>query len=67
MEKENISSVIEDVERETERFMSRLKAAKLRFSEDKWACRCSKESASLRRSALDLKNELTRITQSTGY
>lgn len=63
----NIEDVLEDVKLETERFLKRLEAAKKRFSEHKWASRGTKESAALRRSALDLKQELTKINQSTGY
>ena len=55
---------INEVEREIERFKKRLIAAKMRISEEgyhRWSG--SKETAALKRGALDLKNELTRITQ----
>lgn len=55
---------IQEVEKELERFQNRLKAAKQRVSKDgyhRWSG--SKETAALKRAALDLKNELTKLTQ----
>ena len=54
---------IEEVEIEINRFKQRLKAAKKRAKEDKYWLRGCKETAALKRAALDLKNELTKITQ----
>lgn len=55
---------IKDVEVELDRFQKRLKEAKVRYLESGdcmfYGC---KESASLKRSALDLKSELTKITK----
>lgn len=62
-----IDSIIDEVELETERFLKKLKEARKRFVSDGNAVYGCKESASLRRSALDLKQELTKITQSTGW
>lgn len=52
-----------DVEYEIVRFQKRLAAAKKRIAEDEWALRGCKETASLKRGAMDLKNELTKITR----
>lgn len=71
MEKPRLKDVLDDVEKETERFLARLKKARLKiketYSENSYGgwIPNSKENGSLRRAALDLKNELTRITQST--
>jgi hypothetical protein len=62
-----IDNVLDEVEAETNRFLTRLKEARFRFNADQYGASGSKESAALRRSALDLKQELTKITQSTGY
>ena len=52
------------VEQEVYRFMNRLDAAKARItSGDYYPCSGCKETGALKRSALDLKNELTKITQ----
>lgn len=56
--------VILEVEAEIERFAKRLEAAKTRISEEgyhRWSG--SKETAALKRGALDLKNELTKLTK----
>jgi hypothetical protein len=55
---------IEEVEKELERFSKRLQEAKARLQED-GSCRWSgcKETAALKRSALDLKNELTKLNK----
>ena len=54
---------INDVEKELIRFNKRLKVAKLRIESDKYALICGcKETGALKRSALDLKMELTKIT-----
>lgn len=55
--------LLKDVELETKRFLRKLEATKKRLKADesmKYGC---KETGALRRAALDLKNELTRITQ----
>lgn len=55
---------INEVEAELLRFQKRLKAAKERIQGDNyWIFSGSKETAALKRSALDLKNELTKLTQ----
>lgn len=71
MGKPRLKDILDDVEKETERFLARLKVARLKIKETYnensyggWIPN-SKQNASLRRSALDLKNELTKITQST--
>lgn len=53
---------IREVESELKRFTSRLKALKSRMSEDKFALYGCKESGALKRAALDLKMELTKLT-----
>jgi hypothetical protein len=56
--------VILEVEQELIRFQKRLDAAKKRISEEgyhRWSG--SKETAALKRSALDLKNELTKLNK----
>lgn len=52
-----------DVEYELKRFEKRLKIAKTKIAEDCYALRGCKETASLKRSAMDLKFELTKITR----
>lgn len=52
-----------DVEYELKRFEKRLKIAKTKIAEDFYALRGCKETASLKRSAMDLKFELTKITR----
>jgi len=51
------------VEKETHRFLSRIKDAKERITNDSFALQGSKETGALKRSALDMKLELTRITR----
>lgn len=62
-----IDNVLNEVEAETKRFLQRLQNARERFKSDNYGTYGTKESAALRRSALDLKQELTKITQSSGY
>ena len=52
-----------DVEYEVIRFQKKLAATKKRIAEDEWALRGCKETGALKRGALDLKVELTKITQ----
>lgn len=55
---------INEVEQELERFSKRLQEAKTRIQGDNyWRFSGSKETAALKRGALDLKNELTKLTQ----
>jgi len=55
---------IKEVEAELERFSKRLQEAKKRMKDDPWIQHSgSKQTAALKRSALDLKNELTKLTQ----
>ena len=55
---------INEVEQELERFSKRLQEAKTRIQGDNYfRFSGSKETAALKRSALDLKNELTKLTQ----
>jgi hypothetical protein len=63
----SIRDSLNDVTLEVARFSKALEAVKKRFSEDKHAHYRCKESASLKRAAMDLKNELTKITQGTNY
>lgn len=51
------------VEYELIRFQKRIQDAKIRFTEDKWAYAGCKESGALKRGAMDLKNELTKLTR----
>lgn len=67
MEKENINDVLVGIQSELNRFQSRLIDYQERAKDDPGARYGCKESGALRRAALDLKNELTRITQSIGY
>lgn len=57
-----LENIIE-VENELKRFKQRLESAKKRFKEDKYANFGCKESGALKRSAMDLKNELTKLTR----
>lgn len=59
--------LLREVEAETKRFLKKLDMAKKRIQEDQYAVHGCKETGAIKRSALDLKNELTRITQSTAY
>lgn len=54
---------IKEVELELKRFQKRLKEAKQRFIEDSRAEYGCKESGALKRGAMDLKNELTKLTR----
>jgi len=55
---------INEVEREIERFKKRLAAAKLRIAEgDYYRSSGCRETGAVRRGAMDLKNELTRLTK----
>jgi hypothetical protein len=58
----NLENII-SVEQELIRFQKRIQEAKKRFKEDNNAEYGCKESGALRRGALDLKNELTRLTR----
>jgi len=52
------------VEEETKRFLKKLDAAKTRIMEDRFALISgSKETGAVKRAALDLKMELTKITK----
>lgn len=51
------------VEYELKRFEKRLQEAKKRFEKDEYAYAGSKESGALKRGAMDLKNELTKLTK----
>lgn len=62
---EKLKDVILDVEKETQRFIKKLNQYKDRAKLERLYC--SKESGALKRSAQDLKRELTRITQSTQW
>jgi len=62
-----LDQTLEKIQLELNRFQTRLIEYQQRAKEDKYASHGCKESASLRRSALDLKAELTNLTQSTGY
>lgn len=53
---------LNEIELELKRFNNRLDEAKKRLSKDEYAKYGCKETAALRRAALDLKNELTAIT-----
>lgn len=63
MQKEKLSTVLSDVERETRVFLQKLGALRDRYDEEPRSSG-TKQSAALKRAALDLKNQLTRITQS---
>ncbi len=54
---------IKEVELELKRFQKRLKAAKDRLIIDHYAQYGCKETGALKRAALDLKVELTKITR----
>lgn len=57
--------ILQEVEIELERFATKLKEAKVEQSlPNNWS---SKKFASCKRAAMDLKNELTKITQSSIY
>lgn len=52
-----------DVEYEIARFQKRIKLAKLKIAEDNRALYGCKETGALKRGALDLKLELTKLTK----
>jgi len=52
-----------DIKSEIKRFNKRLDAAIDRFKKEEYAKFGCKESGAVRRGALDLKNELTKITK----
>lgn len=54
--------ILKEIESEIKRFNKRLQAAKKRLLEDFGAQYGCKETGALRRAALDLKMELTKIT-----
>jgi len=54
---------LNQIELEIKRFNIRLKAAKERLKVDSYASLGCKETGAVRRAALDLKNELTKITR----
>lgn len=55
---------IQEIEIELARFQKRLSEAKKRIQEDNYSRYSGcKETAALKRAALDLKNELTKITK----
>ena len=66
MEKRNLVDVIDEVEAEVNRFMIKLNALQVRYREEKHRYP-NKNTAAVRRAALDLKQELTKITQSTSW
>lgn len=54
---------INEVEAEMKRFSKRLKALKERAKDDPYTFLGCKESGAVRRAAMDLKNELTKLTR----
>ena len=56
---------IDEIQLELNRFQTRLIDARKRLSNDSYAEYGCKETGALRRAALDLKNELTKITSPT--
>lgn len=56
-------NTITEIEKELTRFKLRLDATKKRLKEDSYAQFGCKETGALKRAALDLKNELTKITR----
>ena len=54
---------IEGVEREIVRFSARLASAKNRAHKDKFTFHGCKETGAVKRGAMDLKNELTKLTK----
>lgn len=63
---QKLSEVLEDVKTKTLRFLKKLEECENQVKPS-WQGAASKENAAVRRAALDLKNELTKITQSTTY
>ena len=62
----NLSILIE-VEKELNRFTEKLKKAIIEQGSGKPYCWSKKDYAAVKRSALDLKNELTKLTQDSNY
>ena len=63
MKNEKEIKVLREIEAEAQRFITRLHDSVLRMKEDDYYRHGCKQSGALKRAALDLKNELTRITQ----
>lgn len=59
--------LLNEVEVEARRFLKKLAEAKKRIKEDSYALYGCKETGAIKRASIDLKNELTRISQSTSY
>lgn len=59
--------LLNEVEVEARRFLKKLTAVKKRIKEDSYALYGCKETGAIKRASIDLKNELTRISQSTSY
>ena len=59
--------LLNEVEKETKRFLKKLQETKDRLKCDKHAVYGCKETGAVRRASLDLKNELTRITTNKSY
>lgn len=53
---------LNEIEAEVKRFMKRLNAARERIKTDGYYSLGTKETGAVRRAALDLKSELTKIT-----
>ena len=66
MEKLSVE-LLNEVEIETKRFLKKLAQAKKRIKDDNRALYGCKETGAIKRSAIDLKNELSRISTSVGY
>lgn len=69
---QKLSEVLEEVKTETLRFLKKLEEFQKRTEREndktnEWSVASTKENGAVRRAALDLKNELTKITQSTNY
>ena len=60
-------ALLNEVEIETKRFLKKLAATKKRIKEDQYAVNGCKETGAIKRASLDLKNELTRISQSQSF
>lgn len=61
--KTRLNDNLEQVQQELNRFQTKLIEYQQRIARDQWASHGCKESGALRRSALDLKQSLTLITQ----
>lgn len=66
-EKQMLIDVLDDVQQELKRFQSKLIEYRDRANGDRWKGVGTKEAGAFKRAALDLKNELTKITQSRQY